>query len=344
MKTTFQALWIDYSDNDSDTERRHAGDSPLLPLELRSLTIDELPAGDVLIEVHYSSINYKDALAALPNGQVVRQYPMVPGIDLSGIVIASSDPRFTPGNSVLATGYELGVAHWGGLSAYARLKGDWLVPLPQGLSLREAMIYGTAGFTAALSLHRLETNGVHPEQGAVLVTGATGGVGSVAVALLAANGYSVTASTGKAEARDYLLRLGAEEVISREQVYPAQPKPLAKARWQAAVDPVGGKSLPAILSQLKPNGSVAVSGLTGGSEWQATVLPFILRGINLLGIDSVYCPSGTRALIWQRLASDWKPGCLDDMVDREITLEEVPAALEQILQGGMRGRVIVRVK
>ncbi|WP_010268757.1 acrylyl-CoA reductase family protein [Paenibacillus senegalensis] len=342
MNRTFQALWIDKPAVGSDT--RHSDTSPLLPLKLRSLTVDELPEGEVLVEVHYSCVNYKDALAAMPDGQVVRQYPIIPGIDLSGVVISSSDPRYVPGDSVLATGYELGVAHYGGLSEYARVKGDWLVPLPQGLSLREAMIYGTAGFTAALSLHRLEENGAEPKRGPVLVTGATGGVGSVAVALLAAKGYSVTASTGKAEERDYLRQLGAQDVISREQVYPDPIKPLAKTRWQAAVDPVGGKALSAILSQLQPNGSVAVSGLTGGSEWQATVLPFILRGINLLGIDSVYCPSSTRKQIWQRLAADLKPSSLEAIVDREISLEEVPAALERILRGGMRGRVIVRLK
>lgn len=343
MNSSFQALWINKPSNDS--KKTHDQDaSPLVPLELRSLTVDELPEGEVLVEIHYSSVNYKDALAALPNGQVVRHYPMVPGIDLAGVVVTSSDPRYLPGDSVLATGYELGVNHFGGFSAYARVRADWLVPLPPGLSLREAMIYGTAGFTAALSLHRLEMNGANPEQGPVLVTGATGGVGSVAVALLATKGYSVTASSGKEAERDYLLQLGAAEVISREEVYPEQAKPLATARWQAAVDPVGGKSLPAILSQLQPNGSVAVSGLTGGSEWQATVLPFILRGINLLGIDSVYCPSHTRTLIWQRLAADLKPSSLDAIVDQEISLEEVPSALERILQGGMRGRVIVRLK
>lgn len=343
MNKEFKALLVENQAIPQEKEAPSTVHPGLLPTRISTLSLNDLPDGEVLVQVMYSSINYKDGLAAMANSSVIRSYPMIPGIDLSGVVVSSKDSRYKEGDSVLATGYEIGVSHYGGFSQYARLRGDWLVPLPVNLTLREAMIYGTAGFTAALSLHRLEQNGVSPSKGAVLVTGATGGVGSTAVSLLHTRGYEVTASTGKAAEHDYLTSLGATEVLSREQVHNGEPRALDKQRWQAAIDPVGGASLVSVLGQLKYNGSAAVSGLTGGEELPATVYPFILRGINLLGIDSVYCPMDIRKQIWQRLAADLKPAGLELMVDKEIPLQEVPTALNDILNSRMRGRVIVNL-
>ncbi|MED4584455.1 acryloyl-CoA reductase [Brevibacillus choshinensis] len=311
--------------------------------EVKTISMDDLPKADVQIKVHYSSVNYKDGLASIPNGKIVRSYPFIPGIDLAGVVVASADPRFREGDEVIATSYEIGVSHYGGYSEFAQVPGDWVVPLPKGLTLKEAMIFGTAGFTAALSVHRLEENGVAPEKGKVLVTGATGGVGSIAVSILAKRGYHVVASTGKESEHDYLYKLGAKEAVSREEVTGEKISALDKQLWQAAVDPVGGKTLAAILSKLHYNGSVAVSGLTGGTDVPTTVFPFILRGINLLGIDSVYCPMELRKVIWERLATDLKPDRLEDFIDEEISLDQLPNALSKILASQMRGRVIVRL-
>ncbi|MCM3573572.1 acryloyl-CoA reductase [Mesobacillus subterraneus] len=311
--------------------------------EVKRIGLEDLPAGEVVIKVAYSSVNFKDGLASIPNGKIVRSYPFIPGIDLAGIVVRSDDSRYKEGDEVIATSYEIGVSHYGGYSEYARIPGDWIVPLPEGLTLKEAMVFGTAGFTAALSVHRLEENGLKPEKGKVLVTGATGGVGSVAVAMLAKRGYHVVASTGKESEHNYLRDIGAAEIISREELAGEKIKPLDKQLWAAAVDPVGGKSLTAILSKLEYNGSVAVSGLTGGTDVPATVFPFILRGINLLGIDSVYCPMETRKLLWQRMATDLKPDGLLETIQTEITLEELPGALASILKGENRGRTIVKI-
>lgn len=311
--------------------------------EVKTISMDDLPKADVQIKVHYSSVNYKDGLASIPNGKIVRSYPFIPGIDLAGVVVASEDPRFREGDEVIATSYEIGVSHYGGYSEYANVPGDWVVPLPKGLTLKEAMVFGTAGFTAALSVHRLEENGVSPEKGKVLVTGATGGVGSIAVSILAKRGYHVVASTGKESEHDYLYKLGAKEAVSREEVAGEKISALDKQLWQAAVDPVGGKTLAAVLSKLHYNGSAAVSGLTGGTDVPTTVFPFILRGINLLGIDSVYCPMELRKVIWNRLATDLKPDCLEDFIDEEISLDQLPNALSKILASQMRGRVIVRL-
>ncbi|WP_018131970.1 NADPH:quinone oxidoreductase family protein [Effusibacillus pohliae] len=310
---------------------------------VKELTPADLPAGDVTIRVAYSSLNYKDGLACIPNGKIVKTYPFVPGIDLSGTVVESRDPRFREGDEVIVTGYELGVSHFGGFSEYARVPADWVVPLPQGLTLKEAMAIGTAGFTAALSIQRLEENGVHPGRGPVIVTGATGGVGSTAVAMLAKLGYHVVASTGKAAEHDYLRQLGAKEILGRDEVTDTS-RPLQKERWAGAVDPVGGKTLAYLLCTIKYGGSVAVSGLTGGSEVVTTVFPFILRGVNLLGIDSVYCPMDVRVKLWERLASDLKPPRLLDSIGREITLDQLPAAAASILNGEVRGRTIVRLQ
>lgn len=311
--------------------------------EVRMIQRKDLPEGDVLIKVAYSSVNYKDGLASIPNGKIVRSYPFIPGIDLAGTVVASDDSRFKEGDAVIATSYEIGVSHYGGYSEYTRIPGDWIVPLPEGLTLKEAMVFGTAGFTAALSVHRLEENSLTPEKGKVLVTGATGGVGSVAVAMLAKRGYHVVASTGKQSEHEYLRKIGAAEIISREDLVGEKIKPLDKQLWAAAVDPVGGKTLSAILPKLEYNGSVAVSGLTGGTDVPTTVFPFILRGINLLGIDSVYCPMKTRKLLWQRMATDLKPEGLLDTIKSEVSLEELPGVLTRILKGENRGRTIVKI-
>jgi acrylyl-CoA reductase (NADPH) len=309
---------------------------------IQSITLDDLPQGEVTIKVAYSSVNYKDGLASIPNGKILRSYPMVPGIDLAGTVAESRDDRFKEGDKVIATSYEIGVSQHGGYSEYARVKADWVVPLPDGLTLEESMILGTAGFTAALSIQRLEDNGLAPGKGKVLVTGATGGVGSIAVAMLAKRGYEVAASTGKASEHGYLKELGAGEVLSREDVAGEKLRALDQQLYAGAIDPVGGKTLAAILSKLDYNGSVAVSGLTGGTDVPATVFPFILRGINLLGIDSVYCPMETRLALWERMGSDLKPAGLHAL-KREITLGQLPASLNAILKGEARGRTIVKL-
>ncbi|HEY8489294.1 MAG TPA: acryloyl-CoA reductase [Thermaerobacter sp.] len=310
---------------------------------VRTLTPADLPTGEVTIRVAYSGVNYKDGLASRPDGRVVRSYPIVPGIDLAGKVAESTDPRFRPGDPVLVTGYELGVSHHGGYAEMARVPAQWVVPLPRGLDLREAMILGTAGFTAALALHRLEEHGLAPGDGPVLVTGASGGVGSVAVAILARRGYEVVASTGKAGAEDYLRRLGAARVIPREQVAVAGGKPLEKQQWAAAIDAVGGDTLAHILRTTRYGGAVAAIGLTGGSQLNTTVFPFILRGIALLGIDSVYCPMPLRMRIWQRLAGDLRPPSLESLVHGEVGLSGLPAAFEDVLAGRVRGRILVRI-
>lgn len=302
----------------------------------------DLPEGDVTIEVAYSSVNYKDGLATNAKAKVVRDYPIVPGIDLAGKVTSSNDDRYKEGDHVIVTSYELGVAHDGGFSEYARVPGDWVVPLPEGMSLREAMTFGTAGFTAALSVHRLEQNGLTPDDGPVLVSGATGGVGSMAVAMLAKKGYHVVGSTGKESEHDYLKSIGAKEVISREEVTPEKVRPLQKQTWAAAVDPVGGKPLASVLASIQYGGSVAVSGLTAGVEVPTTVMPFILRGVDLLGIDSVYCPMEMRKQVWDRLATDLKPDQMNE-IENEISLEQLPQTLEDILQNKVKGRTIVKM-
>lgn len=329
MSEDFKALVVDKSETD-------------VTIGVKKVSFQDLPAGEVLIKVAYSSINYKDGLASLPDGKIVRSYPFIPGIDLAGVVVSSEDPRYSEGDRVIATSYEIGVSHYGGYSEYARIPADWIVPLPENLSLKEAMIYGTAGFTAALSVQRLEENGLTPEKGKVLVSGATGGVGSLSLAILAKRGYDVVASTGKNSEHDYLYKLGAKEVVSREEVYNGKVKALDKQLWAAAVDPVGGESLAAILSKIQYNGSVAVSGLTGGGNVPTTVFPFILRGINLLGIDSVYCPMDVRRPLWERMAADFKPEVLES-ISKEISLEDLPQSLPVILQGQAKGRFIVKI-
>lgn len=314
---------------------------PNFVAEVRQLQLADLPPGEVLVRVAYSGVNYKDGLACTPNGQIVRSYPFVPGIDLAGTVVESSDARFRAGDAVLATSYGLGVSHFGGFSAYARVPAAWVVPLPAGLTLRAAMALGTAGFTAALALHQLERNGAGPDQGPILVTGATGGVGSVAILLLAQRGYSVTASTGKAAAHDYLRGLGASDILSREEVAVESTRPLDKERWAGAIDAVGGLTLATTLRATRYGGTVAACGVTGGGILPTTVYPFILRGVNLLGIDSVQCPMPLRQSLWARLATDLTPARLEAIVAREVRLADLPTVTAEILRGAIQGRVLV---
>lgn len=312
-------------------------------VEIQKLTMNDLPEGEVVIQVHYSGVNYKDSLAAIPNGNIVKNYPFVPGIDLAGVVVSSQDPSFKEGDEVIATSYEIGVTHFGGYSEYARIPAKWIVPLPNGLSLKEAMTIGTAGFTAALSVLRLEDNGVAPEKGKVLVAGATGGVGSFAVSILSNLGFEVEASTGKESEAAYLKKLGATSIVSREEVYDGKIRALGKQKWAAAVDPVGGEPLASLLSQIQYGGSVAVSGLTAGTSVPTSVFPFILRGVNLLGIDSVYCDMETRLKVWNRLATDFKPENLEEVIQQEVMLNELPEVLPTLLKGQARGRILIKL-
>jgi putative YhdH/YhfP family quinone oxidoreductase len=312
-------------------------------LGVETWTPDQLLPGEVTVRVAYSSVNYKDGLAVTADGRVARRYPLIPGIDLSGSVVESADPRFKPGDQVIAHGYDLGVAHHGGYAERARLPADWVVPLPSGLTLREAMALGTAGYTAALSVERLEYLGLNPGAGPVLVTGATGGVGSAAVDILAGRGYEVAASTGSADKHDFLRRLGAGEILDRAETSAPSNRPLERTRWAGAVDPVGGSTLAYLLRTTNLGGSIALSGNAGGAEVTTTVFPFILRGVNVLGIDSVPTPVERRAEIWRRLATDLRPPHLEDLIAEEVTLEQTPDALAAILRGAIDGRVVVRL-
>ncbi|PES95139.1 NADPH:quinone oxidoreductase family protein [Priestia megaterium] len=330
MKDQFKALVVDKVNDE-------------FSMNVKNISLEFLPKSDVLIKVHYSGINYKDGLAGTPDGKIVRNYPFIPGVDLVGVVVSSNDPRFHEGDEVIATSYDIGVSHFGGYSEYASIPGDWIVPLPENLTLKEAIVVGTAGFTAALSIQRLEENGVSPEKGKVLVTGATGGVGSFAVSFLNSLGYKVEASTGKESEYEYLRKLGAHTIISRDMTYGGKVKALGTQKWAAAVDPVGGDPLSSVLSQIQYGGSVAVSGLTAGAKLASTVFPFILRGVNLLGIDSVYCPMETRLKIWQRIATDFKPSNFEYFISQEINLNQLPTVLPNILKGHVRGRTIVKL-
>jgi acrylyl-CoA reductase (NADPH) len=304
-------------------------------------TLDELSPGEVVIAATHSSVNYKDALAATGAGKIIRRFPIVAGIDVAGTVESSSDPRFSAGQSVLVTGYDLGVAHDGGYASRVRVPADWVVAVPDGLSARDAMAIGTAGFTAALSIVALERNGLTAAQGSVVVTGSTGGVGSLAVQMLAARGYKVTAVTGKSDEHGFLNSLGASEVLSRQTVQMGT-KPLEKPQWAGAVDVVGGDMLAWLTRTMAYNGPIASSGLTGGTELKLTVLPFILRGVKLLGIDSVMCPMATRVDVWRRIASDLKPVHLSKMATT-IGLADLPAAFATLLSGAARGRYVVEM-
>jgi acrylyl-CoA reductase (NADPH) len=308
----------------------------------QELTQADLPAGEVLVRVAYSSVNYKDGLASIPDGKIVRTYPFVPGIDLAGTVVESSDPNYKEGDEVLVTGYELGVSHYGGFSEYARVKSAWLVPLPKALTLKEAMTYGTAGFTAALSVHQLEHMGLKPANGPVLITGATGGVGSIAIGILKRRGYTVVASTGKESEHEYLRQLGADDIISRAVTSAESNRPLEKEQWAGSVDAVGGSTLAYLIRTTKTGGSIAACGNTGGPNFSTTVFPFILRGVSLLGIDSVNCPMPLRRELWEHLASDYRPAALAS-IGHEMPFDELPNALATILKGGMRGRAVISI-
>lgn len=307
---------------------------------LVDMTLDDLSPGAVVIRAAYSSVNYKDALAATGTGKIVRRFPLVGGIDVSGVVDSSTDPRFKSGDEVLVTGYDLGVQQDGGYAGYVRVPADWVVPLPAGLTMFEAMALGTAGFTAGLAIVRLEQIGLRPESGPVIVTGATGGVGSVAVAGLARLGYEVTAMTGKDAEHDYLRRLGARTILDRSTVQMGT-RPLEKASWGGAVDAVGGDTLAWLTRTTNYWGGIASTGLTGGVELRMTVMPFILRGVSIVGIDSVMCPMNIRRRVWQRLAEDIKPPLED--IARTITLDELPGAFATLLAGRARGRYVVRI-
>ncbi|WP_339206312.1 oxidoreductase [Paenibacillus sp. FSL K6-3182] len=308
----------------------------------QQLDLNDLPQGELLIKVAYSSVNYKDALACLPNGGIVKSYPFVPGIDLAGTVVSSEDERFQEGDEIVVTGYGLGVNHFGGFSEYARVPAEWAIKLPQGLSMKEAMILGTAGFTAALSVYELVQNGIRPEDGPILVTGATGGVGSIAAAIAAKLGYEVAASTGKLDKQQYLLDLGVKRILPREELLSGSKQPLDKQIWAGAIDCVGGETLTAVLSQLKYGGTVAASGLTGGAGLSMTVYPFIIRGVRLIGIDSVMAGMEIRSKIWALLADAYKPSMLGELFS-EISLEQVSDQVATLLNGQAKGRTIVKL-
>ena len=307
---------------------------------VEKITRDALPSGDVLIEVAYSSLNYKDALASQGHPGVVQKFPHVPGIDCAGTVAESKSPQYKRGDQVLITGYDLGAGHWGGYAKYVRVPAEWIVPLPSGLTLRDTMIYGTAGFTAAQCVTAIVDRGIGPERGEVVVTGATGGVGSLSVAILAKLDYQVAAVTGKLDRHDWLRELGAATILSRTDVLDETERPLLSERWAAAVDSVGGRTLATLLRATKYRGVVAACGLVGGDKFSTSVYPFLLRGVTLAGIDSAKCPRPQRLEIWQKLSGPWRVENLDRLAS-ESTLDELPERIRQILAGGIVGRTIV---
>lgn len=309
---------------------------------LETIGLDALNAGDVVVKVRYSTINYKDALAATGAGKILRRYPLVGGIDLAGEVVSSSHAAFQPGQKVLVNGCGLSETHDGGYAEYARVNSEWVVPIPPGLDEFQAMAIGTAGYTAALAVHRMEQNGQHPDGGEIVVTGATGGVGSIAIDLLAGRGYRVVAVTGKDSSRDYLQRLGAARVLLRNEI-DIGSKPLEEAQFAGAIDSVGGDLLTWLTRTVNFWGNIASVGLAGSHELATTVMPFILRGVNLLGINSAYTPRPLRLQVWQRLATDLKPRHLDEIVTRQLTLEQLPAAFDEYLKAGVIGRAVVRI-
>lgn len=311
---------------------------------VRSLDNASLPEGDVTVAVEYSTVNYKDGLILAGLGRLVRRYPHVPGIDFAGTVEASTSPRFRPGDKVILTGWRVGETHWGGFATRARVRSEWLVPVPEGMTTRQAMAIGTAGFTAMLAVMALEEHGLaSSEEAPVLVTGAAGGVGGVATLMLSAAGHWVAASTGREDAHAYLRGLGAREIVPRSELEAPAKGPLAKEQWSGAIDSVGGKILPAVLSALRYGSCCAAVGNAGGLGLETTVLPFLLRGITLQGIDSVLCPLGRREHAWHRLARAFPLERLEDLLE-EATLADVPALGGKILQGGQRGRAVIKME
>ncbi|MBI5590011.1 MAG: YhdH/YhfP family quinone oxidoreductase [Deltaproteobacteria bacterium] len=327
---SFKALVV-HSTSETHHERR-----------ITEKSIRDLPPGDVLIQVLYSSLNYKDALSASGNRGVTRTYPHTPGIDAAGFVAESAHPAFLPGDPVLVTGYDLGMNTSGGFGRYVRVPADWVVKLPENLSLKESMIYGTAGFTASLSIQKIVEHGLTPDSGDILVTGATGGVGSLAVSILSKIGYSVTAATGKTDQRDFLHNLGAKAVISRADIEDDSNRPLIKARWAGVVDTVGGNILASTLKSTFQRAAVTCCGNVASPAFATTVYPFILRGITLYGIDSASTPMPLRQKIWRKIAGEWKISHLD-LLHTEIPLEGLEHAIERMLSGKQRGRVIVNL-
>ena len=309
---------------------------------VEQISTDQLPKGNVVVNVEYSTVNYKDGLCIGPGGGLVREYPHVPGIDFAGTVESSDDPRYSAGDSVVLTGWRVGEVHWGGYAQKARVNADWLVPLPSGLSSRQGMAVGTAGFTAMLAVMALEDHGLKPDQGPVLVTGAAGGVGSVATAILANLGYEVAAVTGRPETEEYLRGLGATQIVPRKEINETVKRPLERETWAGCVDAVGGDMLARVLGQMKYGGSVSAVGLAGGAGLPATVIPFLLRGVNLLGIDSVMQPYDNRLRAWERIAKDLPMDKLEAMI-HPATLGDLPALGKDILKGQVKGRVVVDV-
>lgn len=321
----------------------HEADDGKVEIRFEELELERLPEGDVLVEVDYSTLNYKDGLVLKGLGRLVRSYPHVPGVDFAGSVLESSHPDFKSGDKVVLNGWRVGELHWGGYAQMARVKGDWLVPLPEVLTTRQAMAIGTAGYTSMLSVMALQAHGIEPGSGPILVTGAAGGVGSVAVAILAKLGYQVAAVTGRPEAQAYLTDLGATEIVARDELADPPSRPLDKERWAGCIDAVGGTMLARVLTQMQYRGAVAAVGLAGGNELNTTVIPFLLRGVNLLGIDSVMCPKAERTVAWRRLATDLP---LDKLAEMEVdaTLADLPQLAGEILQGKVRGRIVVDLK
>ena len=309
---------------------------------VEQISTDQLPEGNVVVNVEYSTVNYKDGLCIGPGGGLVREYPHVPGIDFAGTIESSDDSRYSAGDSVVLTGWRVGEVHWGGYAQKARVNADWLVPLPSGLSSRQAMAVGTAGFTAMLAVMALEDHGLIPDQGPVLVTGAAGGVGSVATAILANLGYEVAAVTGRPETEEYLRALGATQIVPREEINETVKRPLERETWAGCVDAVGGEMLARVLGQMKYGGSVSAVGLAGGAGLPATVIPFLLRGVNLLGIDSVMQPYDNRLRAWERIANDLPMDKLEAMI-HPATLGDLPALGKDILKGQVKGRVVVDI-
>ncbi len=310
---------------------------------VREVSLSSLPANEVLIRVHYSSLNYKDALSAMGNHGITRNYPHTPGIDSCGTVIYSANPNVKKGDQVMVCGYDLGMNTPGGFGQYINVPGEWVMPLPEGLGFKESMMLGTAGFTAALAIYKMELNGQLPDQGPVLVTGAGGGLGSLAVNILAGIGYQVIAASGKTSESAYFKDLGATEVIDRDQVNDKSGKHLLRPRWAGAIDTVGGNILSTAIKSCKRHGNVAVCGNALSYELQSSVYPFILNGINLLGIDSATCQMPLRMHIWNKLAMDWKPTMLHQ-ISHEITIDELPRHIDHILHGKIRGRVFVNIE
>lgn len=330
LSTTFHAFRVFEEDQNGFSRR------------IVERTIDDLPKGDVIIRVHYSSLNYKDALSSTGNKGVTRNFPHTPGIDASGVIVSSNQPDLKEGQEVIVTSYDLGMNTDGGFGEYIRVPAEWVVPMPEGLDLKSAMTLGTAGFTAGLALYKMEAIGQHPGMGPIAVTGASGGVGSLSVAILAKAGYEVHALTGKNSAHEYLKKLGAAEIFPREHANDDSKRPLLRSKWAGAIDTVGGNTLHTLLKACSREGSVATCGLVDSPKLDMTVFPFILNGVNLLGVDSATCPASLRKEIWQRLASSWSVPYLSEIAT-DISLDELENYISLILKGQTTGRIVVKL-